>query len=54
MAVLRYSFFIGRDLNYAKRILDNATNCDRKETNLHHRLTIQAVEFIMSQDFEEF
>jgi hypothetical protein len=31
MAVLRYLFFVGRDLDYAKRILDNATSYGRQK-----------------------
>jgi GR25 family glycosyltransferase involved in LPS biosynthesis len=54
MAVLRYLFFIGRDLDYAKRILDAATTGNRKPTDLHHALIMQATEFVMSPDFEEF
>jgi hypothetical protein len=53
-AVLRYLFFVGRDLDYAQRVLDAATKGPRKATDQHHALMMQIIEFVMSQDFEEF
>jgi hypothetical protein len=53
-AVLRYSFFIGRDLAYAQRYLDAATRTGRRPTNAHHNLILQALEFLMSDDYKEF
>jgi GR25 family glycosyltransferase involved in LPS biosynthesis len=54
MAVLHYLFFVGRDLDYAKRILDGITKGPRKPTALHHDLVMDVTEFVMSPDFEEF
>jgi len=54
LAALRYSFFIGRDLDSAKRLLDGATNTGRKPANAHHDMIVQALEFVMSDDFKEF
>jgi hypothetical protein len=54
MAVLRYLFFVGRDLDYAQRLLDAATKGPRKPASHHHALMMQATEFVMSPDFEEF
>jgi len=52
LAVLRYLFFIDRDLDHAKRVLDGATTQNRQDTNLHHQLLAQATEFMLSKDFE--
>jgi hypothetical protein len=54
MAVLRYLFFVGRNLDYAQRVLDAATKGPRKPTDRHHALLMQITEFVMSPDFEEF
>jgi GR25 family glycosyltransferase involved in LPS biosynthesis len=54
LAALRYSFFVNRDLVGAKRYLDSATRRGRKPTNAHHDLIVQALEFVMSDDFKEF
>ena len=54
MAVLRYLFFVGRDLDYAQRLLDAATTGTRKPAGHLHALMMQATEFVMSPDFEEF
>jgi GR25 family glycosyltransferase involved in LPS biosynthesis len=54
LAALRYSFFVDRDLESAKRLLDAATRIGRKSTNAHHDLIVQALEFVMSDDFKEF
>ncbi len=51
MAVLRYLFFLGCDLDYAKRILDTATSSNRTKTDGRHALMVQATEFVMSNDF---
>ena len=54
MAVLRYLFFLGCDLDHAKRILDAATSSNRTKTDGRHALMVQATEFVMSNDFTEF
>jgi len=54
LAVLRYLFFAGRDLAYAKSCLDAATRENRTPTNPHHDMMVQALEFILSADFQEF
>jgi GR25 family glycosyltransferase involved in LPS biosynthesis len=51
MAVLRYLFFLGCDLDEATRVLDAATRENRKPTDLRHALIAQAVEFVLSDDF---
>ena len=51
MAVLRYLFFLGCDLDYAKKILDVATSSNRTKTDARHALIVQATEFVMSDDF---
>ena len=53
MAVLRYLFFLGCDLNYAKRILDDATGFDREKVDLRRTLIGKATEFVISDDFGE-
>jgi hypothetical protein len=52
MAVLGYSIFIDRDLNYANRVLDPATSINRTQPDVHDRLIMQTTEFMMSRDFE--
>lgn len=54
LAVLRYLFFVGRDLDYAKSCLDAATRLNRGKTDVHHDLMAQALEFILSDDFQQF
>ena len=54
LAALRYSFFVERDLTTAKRYLDAATRKARKPTNAHHDLIVQALDFVMSDNFKEF
>jgi GR25 family glycosyltransferase involved in LPS biosynthesis len=54
IAVLHYLFFAGRDLDYAQRVLDTATEGPRTPTERHHALIMQAAEFVMSPDFEDF
>jgi len=54
IAVLHYLFFAGRDLDYAQRALDTATKGPRKPAERHHALIMQAAEFVMSLDFEDF
>ncbi len=54
LAVLRYLFFVSRDLKKAKAFLDAATKENRRPTNPHHDLIIQALEFVVSADFQEF
>jgi len=52
MAVLGYSFFVGRDLEYAKKILDEATSVRRTKPDMHDRLISQVTAFMLSNDFE--
>jgi hypothetical protein len=54
LAVLRYLFFVGRDLGYAKACLDAATQQNRRETDSHHAMMAQALEFVLSADFQLF
>jgi GR25 family glycosyltransferase involved in LPS biosynthesis len=54
LAVLRYLFFANRDSAKAKAFLDAVTKENRRPTNPHHELIIQALEFVMSADFQEF
>ena len=54
LAVLRYLFFVDRDLAKAKAFLDAATKENRRATNPHHDLMVQALEFVVSADFQEF
>ena len=54
LAVLRYLFFVERDLDYAKACLDAATKKNRRETDSHHAMMAQAMEFILSADFQQF
>jgi len=53
LAVLRHSFFVDRDLNAAKRYLDAATARPRAN-DAHHDLIVQALDFVVSDDFKEF
>ncbi len=53
MAVLRYLFFLGCDLNHAKRTIDAATCFNRRDRDMRHALMVQATEFVMSDDFAE-
>ena len=54
LAVLRYLFFVNRDLAKAKAFLDAATKENRRPKNPHHDMIVQALEFVMSSDFQEF
>jgi GR25 family glycosyltransferase involved in LPS biosynthesis len=54
LAVLRYLFFVERDLAYAKACLDAATQKNRRGTDSHHAMMAQALEFILSADFQQF
>ncbi len=54
LAVLRYLFFVGRDLEYAKACLDAATKKNRRPVDRHHEMTVQALEFVLSADFQTF
>jgi hypothetical protein len=54
LAVLRYLFFVGRDLGYAKACLDAATQRNRRESDSHHAMLAQALEFVLSADFQQF
>jgi GR25 family glycosyltransferase involved in LPS biosynthesis len=53
MAVLRYSFFVGRDLALAQTYLDEATRA-RAPADRHEQLIAQAVGFVLSDAFSEF
>ena len=54
LAVLRYLFFLNRDSVKAKAFLDAATKENRRPTNPHHDMIVQALEFVISADFQEF
>ena len=54
LAVLRYLFFVKRDLNYAKTCLDAATKQNRRAADPHHEMMAQALEFVLSADFQQF
>ena len=55
MAALRYSFFIDRDLeNVAKPYLDAATKLAAAKSDLHREFLLQAIDFVMSDDFKAF
>jgi hypothetical protein len=54
LAVLRYLFFVKRDLAYARNCLDAATRNNRTPTDSHHDMIAQALEFILSADFQQF
>ena len=54
LAVLRYLFFVKRDLNYAKTCLDAATLQNRRKADSHHAMMAQALEFVLSADFKQF
>ena len=54
LAILRYLFFVGRDLGYAQACLDAATRQNRRETDSHHAMMAQALEFVLSADFQQF
>jgi hypothetical protein len=54
LALLRYLFFVERDLDYAKLCLDAATKQNRRKTDSHHELMAQALEFVLSADFQQF
>lgn len=52
MAVLRYLFFLGRDLSYAEAHLNAALKA-RTPPSRMHKLLVQAVDYVMSNDFKE-
>ena len=54
LAVLRYLFFVNRDLAKAKAFLDAATKENRRPANPHHDMIVQALEFVLCADFQEF
>lgn len=54
LAALRYSFFVDRDLETAKRTLDAATAAARSKRDDHRALIAQALDFVVSDDFKEF
>ena len=54
LAILRYMFFVGRDLDYARSCLDAATKQNRRKSDPHHELMAQALEFVLSADFQQF
>jgi len=51
MSVLRYLFFLGCDLDYAKRVLDAATQSSREKHDVRGALIAQAAEFVISDEF---
>jgi hypothetical protein len=53
-AALRYSFFLGRDLAFARREMDAATRTRRSPADPHHELIVQAIDYAISPDFEGF
>ena len=54
LAVLRYLFFVERDLVLAKTSLDQATQKNRRFGDAHREMIVQALDFILSGGFEEF
>ena len=54
LAALRYSFFVDRDIETAKRTLDAATAGARSKSDDHRALIGQALDFILSDEFKEF
>jgi GR25 family glycosyltransferase involved in LPS biosynthesis len=54
LAVLRYLFFVARDIDSARSFLDAATRKNRRESDPHHDLMVQALEFVLSADFQQF
>ena len=54
LAVLRYLFFVNRDVAKAKTFLDAATKENRRPRDPHHDMIVQALEFVVSADFQEF
>jgi hypothetical protein len=54
LAALRYSFFVDRDLEVAKRYLDGATLAARSRPDAHRALIGEALDFILSPEFKEF
>src|ERR1051326_3811596 len=54
LSVLRYLFFVKRDLGYAKACLDAATKQNRRTADPHHEMMAQALEFVLSADFQQF
>jgi GR25 family glycosyltransferase involved in LPS biosynthesis len=54
LAALRYSFFLGRDLSYAKREMEAAARMRRSPADPHRELIMQAIDYVMSPDFEGF
>jgi GR25 family glycosyltransferase involved in LPS biosynthesis len=51
MAVFQYLFFVDCDFGYAKSFLDAPTQNNRQPTDMRHQLMMQAMEFVMSNDF---
>lgn len=54
LAALRYSFFVDRDLETAKRALDAATAAARSKSDDHRAFIGQALDFVISDEFKEF
>jgi GR25 family glycosyltransferase involved in LPS biosynthesis len=54
LAVLRYLFFVKRDLGLAKSCLDAATRTQTRAAEAHHEMMVQALDFILSDTFQEF
>src|SRR5262245_27291917 len=54
LAALRYSFFVERDLDKAKKYLDVATLAARSTGDAHRAFIGQALDFVISDEFKEF
>ncbi len=54
LAVLRYLFFVKRDVAYAQTCLDAATQKNRSPIDPHHGMIAQSLEFVLSADFQQF
>jgi hypothetical protein len=54
LAVLRYLFFVDRDLRLAKACLDSARQNVRRERTQQSQLVLEALEFVLSADFRQF
>jgi len=54
LAVLRYLFFVERDLGLAKSCLDAVTQKPSRARDSHHEMIVQALDFVLSDAFEEF
>jgi GR25 family glycosyltransferase involved in LPS biosynthesis len=53
-AVLRYLFFVERDLQLARACLESVARNPGRQRELQSQLVLDAVEFILSEDFQQF